>query len=92
MQKLLLSLNIPGLTYIPYSEDCTDTSLTVAITPGEPSYVPPYIEKIIDVGNRHIDISTALSICNILKANTALKPISVQAVLLTLVMEVLISL
>lgn len=70
MQKLLLSLNIPGLTYIPYSEDCTDTSLTVAITPGEPSYVPPYIEKIIDVGNRHIDISTALSICNILKANT----------------------
>lgn len=70
MQKLLLSLNIPGLTYIPYSEDCCDTSLTVAITPGEPSYVPPYIEKIIDVGNRHIDISTAFSICNILRANT----------------------
>ncbi|MCI6967255.1 sigma 54-interacting transcriptional regulator [bacterium] len=70
MQKLLLSLNVPGLTYIPYSEDSYDPSLTVAITPGEPSYVPPYIEKIIDVGNRHIDISTALSICNILKANT----------------------
>lgn len=30
----------------------------------------PILKKIIDVGNRHIDISTALSICNILKANT----------------------
>ena len=70
MRELLMDLHVDGLTYVPYYPGLYDPTLTVAITPGESAYVPSYIEKIIDVGNRHLDVTTFLDICNILQVNT----------------------
>lgn len=67
--ELLMDLHIDGLTYVPYTAGHYDPSLKIAITPGESRYVPSYIENIIDIGNRHIDISTVLALCNVMEVN-----------------------
>lgn len=69
--ELLMDLHIDGLTYVPYTAGHYDPSLKIAITPGESRYVPSYIENIIDIGNRHIDISTVLALCNVMEVNTS---------------------
>lgn len=67
--ELLMDLHLDGLTYVPYTAGHYDPSLKIAITPGESRYVPSYIENIIDIGNRHIDISTVLALCNVMEVN-----------------------
>lgn len=67
--ELLMDLHLDGLTYVPYTAGHYDPSLKIAITPGESRYVPSYIENIIDIGNRHIDISTVLALCNVMDVN-----------------------
>lgn len=64
----LYQLGITHLQLIPFNEnDIQDTSIKIAITPGEKSHVPSYIENILDIGQRCLDTYTLIKIMNILK-------------------------
>lgn len=58
----LNNLNLDNVTLIPYIQGDDDPSITIAITPGEEAYVPPYIQKVINIGDRHLAIETFLDI------------------------------
>lgn len=62
--SLLYQIGINHLQLIPYEEGGTYDDIKVAITPGEPQLVPASMEKVIDTGNRYIDISTFINILN----------------------------
>lgn len=64
--NLLHSIGISHLKLIPYLENKVYEDIKVAITPGERDKVPDFIETIIDVGHRCIDIATFLKIINCL--------------------------
>lgn len=64
MASSLHHIGINDLELIPYEEDKNYEDIKIAITPDEEEYVPDYIHTIINVGNRHIDISTFLKIMN----------------------------
>lgn len=64
MITLLYKLGISHLNLIPYEEDKDYSDIKIAITPGESKHVPAYIETVIDIGNRYIDISTFIEIIN----------------------------
>ncbi|TQX65496.1 hypothetical protein D1N53_23245, partial [Clostridioides difficile] len=42
----------------PYKPNEEYRNIKIAITPGESSLVPKYIEEVIDLGHRYIDRST----------------------------------
>ena len=63
----LYSIGIYHLNFIPYKKDKEYKDIRVAITPGESSLVPDYIDEIIDLGHRHIDSSTFIQIMAKLK-------------------------
>lgn len=63
----LYSIGINYLNFIPYNKDKEYKDIRVAITPGESSLVPDYIDEIIDLGHRHIDSSTFIQIMAKLK-------------------------
>ncbi|WP_347562556.1 sigma 54-interacting transcriptional regulator [Clostridium sp. AWRP] len=62
--SLLYRIGVNNITLIPYDENQNYENIKFAITPGEVSRVPKYIEKVIDIGNRCIDISTFINISN----------------------------
>jgi len=64
--SLLYQLGINHIKLIPYNPNKEYKQIKIAITPGEKKRVPTYIEKIIDIGNRCIDISTFVKIINML--------------------------
>ena len=51
--------------FVPFYPGCEDTELDIqfAITAGEPQLVPSRIPNVLDIGNRIIDISTILQLC-----------------------------
>lgn len=60
---LLNNLGINHLNYIPHYPGCElEEKYTLAITPGESKFVPLYVEKVIDLGPRLIDITTIVEI------------------------------
>lgn len=59
---LLYHLNIDNIIMSPYKEGEYDVTINLAITPGEPEKVPPHIGKIIDIGDRCLDLATFLEI------------------------------
>lgn len=63
----LYSIGINHLNFIPYNKDKEYKDIRVAITPGESSLVPDYIDEIIDLGHRYIDSSTFIQIMAKLK-------------------------
>ena len=67
--SLLYDLNVDNIKLKPYKEDDYDKSITVAITPGEPDKVPPTIKKIINIGDRCLDLSTFMNIIYHLRIN-----------------------
>lgn len=69
MRTLLIDL-YPDLRYIIYTPGMYDPSLTIAITPGEARFVPEFVEEVIDVGDRHIDMITFMNLLNALEMNT----------------------
>jgi len=69
MITLLYKLGINHLKFIPYEEGRDYSDIKVAITPGEYRFVPDYIDKIIDIGHRYIDISTFIEIINKLEVS-----------------------
>lgn len=62
--SLLYQIGINHLNLIPYEEGRKYSDIKIAITPGESECVPVDIQKIIDIGNRYIDISTFIQIIN----------------------------
>lgn len=64
MVSLLYNIGINNLQLIPYKQGKVYDDIKIAITPDEERYVPGYIETIINVGNRCIDISTFIKIIN----------------------------
>lgn len=62
--SLLYGIGVNNITLIPYYGNEKYEDIKFAITPGEASRVPKYIEKVIDIGNRCIDISTFINISN----------------------------
>ncbi|CDF57450.1 sigma-54 interaction domain-containing protein [Thermobrachium celere] len=67
--NLLYSIGINHLNFIPYIENKVYGDIKIAITPGEVDKVPDYIETIIDVGHRCIDVATFLKVFNYLDIN-----------------------
>ena len=59
----LLRIGLDHLVYHPYYpgvEACP--RLTIAVTPGESALVPAFVEQTIDIGIRHVDISTIVEL------------------------------
>jgi transcriptional regulator with PAS, ATPase and Fis domain len=56
-------VGLDHLDYFPYYPGIPEYSpQAIAITPGEASLVPPGVEKTIDIGTRHADISTIVEL------------------------------
>ena len=59
----LRDIGIDYIDFIPYYPGCRIyQTANIAVTAGETSLVPEYVEKIIDLGARTIDISTIIEI------------------------------
>ncbi|MEG1131509.1 MAG: sigma 54-interacting transcriptional regulator [Romboutsia sp.] len=58
----LYRIGINHLNLIPYDKTREYKDIKVCVTPGEVHLVPNYIEEVIDIGHRFIDISTFLQI------------------------------
>ncbi|SHI07242.1 Transcriptional regulator containing PAS, AAA-type ATPase, and DNA-binding Fis domains [Clostridium collagenovorans DSM 3089] len=58
----LYDMGINHLNFIQYDPKKDYSHIKVAVTPGESSLVPSYIEEVIDLGHRCIDSSTFLQI------------------------------
>ncbi|RXJ04220.1 PAS domain-containing protein [Anaerobacillus alkaliphilus] len=57
----LEKLGVDHLNYIPHLPGETPIRpVTIAITPGEIAYVPEWVERVIDIGPRLLDLSTIL--------------------------------
>lgn len=61
---LLYHIGVSNLQLIAYENDKNYEGIKIAITPDEEECVPKYIETIINVGNRCIDMSTLINIAN----------------------------
>ncbi|MFZ5352793.1 MAG: sigma-54 interaction domain-containing protein [Bacillota bacterium] len=61
--RLIKELGMSHINLIPYYPGCRITAKpSLAITPGETMYVPDFIEEIIDIGPRIIDLTTIVEI------------------------------
>lgn len=58
----LYHIGINHLNLIPYDKNNEYKYIKVCVTPGEVHLVPEYMDEIIDIGHRFIDISTFLQI------------------------------
>lgn len=58
----LTNLNLPNITFFPMWKDTDTSAFHIALTPGEPSFVPKHINSIIDIGNRHLSVTTILDV------------------------------
>ena len=61
---LLYALDVKNIELIPYYPGCAEdySDITLAITPNELAIVPPYIKRIIDIGERRPDPLTLIEI------------------------------
>lgn len=62
--SLLYRIGINHLNLIPYEEGSNYNGIKIAVTPGEKEIIPVHIQKVIDIGDRYIDISTFIEIIN----------------------------
>jgi transcriptional regulator with PAS, ATPase and Fis domain len=59
----LLRIGLDHLVYHPYFPGARDfPRLSTAVTPGETDLVPEFVERIIDIGSRPVDISTIVEL------------------------------
>lgn len=65
----LQECGITQYDFVPFYPGCADTEYDIqfAITAGEPQLVPSRIPNVLDIGNRIIDISTILQLCEYFK-------------------------
>ncbi|MCP8375896.1 sigma 54-interacting transcriptional regulator [Clostridioides difficile] len=62
--SLFYKIGVKNLKFTQYIEGKIYKNIDIAITPGVKEKVPSYINKVIDLGNRYIDISTFIEIIN----------------------------
>jgi PAS domain-containing protein len=55
----------PGITHVP--------RLETAVTPGEPQHVPPFVKRVIDIGDRVVDAKTVIDLATGLGLERLLK-------------------
>lgn len=60
--SLFYEIGINHLDFIAFNEGIDYSHIKIAVTPGVKERVPDYIDTIIDLGNRYIDISTFIQI------------------------------
>ncbi|WP_373599913.1 sigma-54 interaction domain-containing protein [Paraclostridium bifermentans] len=58
----LYHIGVNHLNLIPYEKGREYLDIKVCVTPGEVQLVPSYMEEVIDIGHRFIDISTFIQI------------------------------
>lgn len=58
----LYHIGVNHLNLIPYEKGREYPDIKVCVTPGEVQLVPSYMEEVIDIGHRFIDISTFIQI------------------------------
>lgn len=63
----LYHIGIRHINLIPYEEGHDYHGIKYAISPSEVDFIPDYIQEVIDIGNRVIDISTMLFIMSTLE-------------------------
>lgn len=68
--SLLYQLGLKNIKLIPFKIGNDYSHIKIAITPDEVMYVPKHIEKIINIGQRVIDMTSLVQIINILDMNT----------------------
>ncbi|MEW8957450.1 sigma-54 interaction domain-containing protein, partial [Clostridium sp.] len=68
--SLFYEIGINHLNLMAYIDGEDYQDINIALTPGVSERVPKYINKIIDLGNRYIDISTFMQIISILDIDT----------------------
>lgn len=70
----LRNLNLDGVTFIPYKEADAAAGkyrgIPIAIHPNELPFVPDYIPRVIDIGDRWIDTNTMIRIATKLNLQT----------------------
>jgi sigma-54 dependent transcriptional regulator, acetoin dehydrogenase operon transcriptional activator AcoR len=59
---LFMVLDLNHLHFVPYEPGMDCSAFQIAVTLGEPEFVPRTIETVIDVGHRCIDISSCIEI------------------------------
>jgi transcriptional regulator with PAS, ATPase and Fis domain len=74
-EETIVTLREAGINYdfVPYYPGVSfDGSIKIAVTLGEPQLVPNSIKRVIDIGNRVIDISTIIEILNHFQASNCI--------------------
>jgi transcriptional regulator with PAS, ATPase and Fis domain len=72
--SLFHRLGLNHLEFVPFYPGTTHAPrLEVAVTPGEPRHVPPYVKRVIDIGDRVIDARTIIDIASYLGLEHLLK-------------------
>lgn len=60
--NLLYDLNVDNLILKPWNGTDGGDDITIAVTPGEAERVPSFIKRIIDIGDRCVDLATFMDI------------------------------
>lgn len=60
--NLLYDLNVDNLILKPWDQTSCEDDVTIAVTPGEADRVPSFIKRIIDIGDRCVDLATFMDI------------------------------
>lgn len=68
--SLFYEIGVTHLNLIAYKENVDYSNVNIALTPGVSERIPSHIKKIIDLGNRCIDISTFMQIISALEIDT----------------------
>ena len=59
--SLFHRLGLNHVEFVPFYPGITNApQLEIAVTPGEPQHVPPFVKRIIDIGDRVIDAKTVI--------------------------------
>lgn len=65
----LYHIGVKHINLIPFETGKDYPDIKIAVSPSEPEFIPDYIEEIIDIGSRVLDIPTMLLIINTLTIN-----------------------
>lgn len=68
--SLFYEVGVTHLNLIAYKENVDYSNVNIALTPGVSERIPSHIKKIIDLGNRCIDISTFMQVISALEIDT----------------------
>ncbi|PPK49433.1 sigma-54 interaction domain-containing protein [Clostridium algidicarnis] len=68
--SLFYEVGVTHLNLIAYKENVDYSNVNIALTPGVSERIPSHIKKIIDLGNRYIDISTFMQVISALEIDT----------------------